>query len=73
MGSAPCIPTPASKTAASDQAELLKAMLGRLNICSKEYLIRQYDHEVKGGSVVKPLTGVKRDGPSDAAVIRPIL
>lgn len=37
-----------------DQAELLKAMLGRLNICSKEYLIRQYDHEVKGGSVVKP-------------------
>ena len=56
-----------------DQAELLKAMLGRLNICSKEYLIRQYDHEVKGGSVVKPLTGVKRDGPSDAGVIRPIL
>ena len=48
-------------------------MLGRLNICSKEYLIRQYDHEVKGGSVVKPLTGVKRDGPSDAGVIRPIL
>ena len=56
-----------------DQAELVKAMLGRLNICSKEYLIRQYDHEVKGGSVVKPLTGVKRDGPSDAGVIRPIL
>ena len=48
-------------------------MLGRLKICSKEYLIRQYDHEVKGGSVVKPLTGVKRDGPSDAGVIRPIL
>lgn len=53
--------------------DLLKAMLGRLNICSKEYLIRQYDHEVRGGSVVKPLTGVKRDGPSDAGVLRPIL
>ncbi|MFQ9491844.1 MAG: hypothetical protein ACLR0N_13695 [Bilophila wadsworthia] len=39
----------------------------------REHLIRQYDHEVKGGSVVKPLTGVKRDGPSDAGVIRPIL
>ncbi len=56
-----------------DQSALLKNMLGRLNICSKEYLIRQYDHEVRGGSVVKPLTGVKRDGPSDAGVIRPVL
>ncbi|MDR1685925.1 MAG: phosphoribosylformylglycinamidine synthase [Desulfovibrio sp.] len=53
--------------------ELLLSMLGRLNICSKEYLIRQYDHEVKGGSVIKPLTGVRRDGPSDAAVLRPVL
>ncbi|MDO9097681.1 MAG: AIR synthase-related protein, partial [Candidatus Methanoperedens sp.] len=48
----------------------LKNLLSRLNICSKEYVIRQYDHEVQGGSVVKPLTG---DGPSDAAVIRPLL
>ncbi len=56
-----------------DHGALLRAMLGRLNICSKEYLIRQYDHEVRGGSVVKPLTGVRRDGPSDAAVIRPVL
>lgn len=56
-----------------DQKALLLAMLGRLNICSKEYLIRQYDHEVKGGSVVKPLVGVKRDGPGDAAVLRPLL
>lgn len=55
------------------QAEFLKTMLGTLNICSKEYIIRQYDHEVKGGSVVKPLVGVKRDGPADAAVVRPLL
>lgn len=53
--------------------EELKTLLGRLNICSKEYVVRQYDHEVQGGSVVKPLTGVKNDGPSDAAVIRPVL
>ncbi len=51
----------------------LKAMLGRYNICSKEYVVRQYDHEVQGGSVVKPLTGAMNDGPSDAAVIRPDL
>ena len=48
-------------------------MLSRLNICSKESVVRQYDHEVQGGSVVKPLTGVVNDGPSDAAVIRPLL
>ncbi|NCC24305.1 MAG: phosphoribosylformylglycinamidine synthase [Deltaproteobacteria bacterium] len=56
-----------------DREALLQRMLSRLNICSREYLIRQYDHEVQGGSVIKPLVGVRRDGPSDAAVVRPIL
>ncbi|MBU1247556.1 MAG: phosphoribosylformylglycinamidine synthase, partial [Proteobacteria bacterium] len=56
-----------------DQGALLKRMLGRLNICSKEYVIRQYDHEVKGRSAVKPLVGVLHDGPADAGVIRPQL
>jgi phosphoribosylformylglycinamidine synthase len=59
--------------AVPDQAGLLKRMLGRLNICSKEYMIRQYDHEVKGASVVKPLVGALRDGPADAAVMRPVI
>jgi len=36
-------------------------------------VIRQYDHEVQGGSVVKPLTGAANDGPSDAAVVMPLL
>jgi phosphoribosylformylglycinamidine synthase len=53
-----------------DLEATLKTLLSRLNICSKEYVIRQYDHEVQAGSVIKPLTG---DGPSDAAVIRPLL
>jgi phosphoribosylformylglycinamidine synthase subunit PurSL len=48
-------------------------LLARLNICSKERVVRQYDHEVQGGSVVKPLVGASNDGPSDAAVIRPDL
>ncbi|MBN2344531.1 MAG: phosphoribosylformylglycinamidine synthase [Deltaproteobacteria bacterium] len=51
----------------------LAKMLGRLDICSKEYWVRQYDHEVQGGAVVKPLCGAEHDGPSDAAVVRPIL
>lgn len=56
-----------------DLGKELKGLLGSLNICSKEYVVRQYDHEVQGASVVKPLTGVANDGPSDAAVIRPVL
>ena len=51
----------------------LKRLLGSLNICSKESVVRRYDHEVQGGSVVKPFTGVANDGPSDAAVVRPVL
>lgn len=57
----------------NDKAEFLLKMLGRLNICSKENIVRQYDHEVKGGSVVKPFVGKKQDAPADAAVLRPVL
>lgn len=48
-------------------------LLSHPNIASKEWIIRQYDHEVQGGSVVKPLVGIDGGGPSDAAVIRPVL
>lgn len=50
----------------------LKAVLGALNVCSKESLVRMYDHEVQGGSVLKPFQGAAHDGPGDAAVIRPV-
>ena len=53
--------------------DALCGVLGRWNVCSKEYVVRQYDHEVQGGSVVKPLTGKKNDGPSDAGIMRPVL
>jgi len=56
-----------------DLGQMLHRLLGHYNIASKEWVIRQYDHEVQGGSVVKPLVGVANDGPSDAAVIRPLL
>ncbi len=51
----------------------LVEMVGRLNLCSKEYVVRQYDHEVQGGSIIKPLVGVKEDVQSDAVVMRPVL
>lgn len=59
--------------APSDYAGLLKALLARPNLASKEWIVRQYDHEVQAGSVIKPLVGRERDIPSDAAVIRPVL
>ncbi len=57
---------------ALDPGKTLHQLLGRYNICSKESVIRQYDHEVQGGSVLKPLTGADNDGPSDAAVFKPL-
>jgi phosphoribosylformylglycinamidine synthase subunit PurSL len=52
---------------------VLLDMLRRPNICSKEWIARQYDHEVQGTSVIKPLMGAGRDVTSDAAVLRPVL
>ena len=61
---------------ANSKPELQKVLIDILKsytVCSKETVIRQYDHEVQGGSVVKPLTGAHNDGPSDAAVVTPVL
>ncbi|WP_321371125.1 phosphoribosylformylglycinamidine synthase subunit PurS [uncultured Desulfuromusa sp.] len=57
----------------ADLGQELKQLLSRLNICSKESVVRRYDHEVQAGTVIKPLLGVTNDGPSDAAVFRPLL
>ncbi|MDO8536288.1 MAG: phosphoribosylformylglycinamidine synthase subunit PurL [Candidatus Omnitrophota bacterium] len=51
----------------------LLSLFSNPNIASKEWIIRQYDHEVQGGSVLKPLQGVNNDGPGDASITRPVL
>src|SRR5205823_7101702 len=56
-----------------DFNDTLKRILASYNVCSKEWIVRQYDHEVQGGSVLKPLVGAADDGPGDAAVIMPVL
>lgn len=56
----------------ADLATTLAGVLARPNVASKEWVIRQYDHEVQAGSIIKPLVGVTHDGPSDAAVVAPI-
>ncbi|MCP4362311.1 MAG: phosphoribosylformylglycinamidine synthase subunit PurL [Chloroflexi bacterium] len=52
-------------------AKALLKLLAHPDIRSKEGVIRQYDHEVQGGTAVKPLTGLHNHGPSDAAVLIP--
>jgi phosphoribosylformylglycinamidine synthase len=65
-------PQPAWKVS-GDFKQLLLSSLSHPNIASKHWIIRQYDHEVQGGSVIKPLIGPLQIGPSDAAVLRPKL
>ena len=64
--------SPRMESAGFSRDALFK-LLGHPNIASKHWIIRQYDHEVQGGSAVKPLVGPRQDGPSDAAVLRPKL
>ena len=68
----PVFKEPRPKTGKNMTGELLK-LFKNWNIASKEWIIRQYDHEVQGGSVIKPLQGVDGGGPGDASVTRPVL
>ncbi len=64
------IPVRPGPTPSIDQS--LIALLSHPNIASKHWIIRQYDHEVQGRSVILPLVGPEGIGPSDAAVILPV-
>ncbi len=66
--------TPTSVEPAHDHdlADSLLALLATPTLRSKEDVVRTYDHEVQGGTVVKPFVGPRLDGPSDAAVLRPL-
>ncbi|WP_168566599.1 phosphoribosylformylglycinamidine synthase subunit PurL [Crateriforma spongiae] len=58
---------------ADQHRQTLLDILASPNVASKHAIVRQYDHEVQGGSVIKPFVGPLCDGPSDAAVLRPLL
>ena len=58
--------------ARKDYSQTVLDILAAPNVASKEWIVRQYDHEVQGGSVIKPLVG-PGGGPGDAAVVRPVL
>jgi phosphoribosylformylglycinamidine synthase len=72
-GSAPLPPRGGGAGGGGACNDILHRILSSWNVCSKEWIIRQYDHEVQGGSVIKPLVGVRDDGPGDASVVLPVL
>jgi phosphoribosylformylglycinamidine synthase len=57
----------------SDLGRVVLDLLAHPNIASKKWIVNQYDHEVQGGSVIKPFVGLDQRGPSDACVFRPRL
>ena len=59
---------PAKRTSLTDD---LLDLLRRPGTRSNENVVRRYDHEVQGGTVVKPFVGIAATGPSDAAVLSP--
>ncbi len=67
-------PTPLPAPAPAPAPDAARALLGLLAhpaIASKETVVRLYDHEVQGATVVRPFTGILHDGPSDASVLKP--
>lgn len=56
----------------ADLNETLLHLLSHPSVASKEAIVRGYDHEVRGGTLVRPFTGPQMDGPSDAAVLKPL-
>lgn len=67
------LPTPqrgaAAAPACADPASVLLALLAHPNISSKEHIIRRYDHEIRGATVVRPLVGEGHDGHADGVVL----
>lgn len=59
-------------TSAPHLKDALIAILRHPSVASKHWIIRQYDHEVRGNTVIKPLVGPGGRGPGDAAVIEPV-
>ena len=65
--------TPSAPTSPNtDARQMLLRMLSFPSVASKERIVRTYDHEVRGGTLVRPFTGPQMDGPADAAVLKPM-
>ncbi len=66
------LPTPrrdvATPPSCVDHAGALLALLAHPNLRSREAVVRRYDHEILGATVVRPLVGTHADGHADGVV-----
>lgn len=65
-------PTPRDIVTPDIDADLVLTLLRHPDVASKEDIVRRYDHEVRGGTVIRPFVGPEADGPADAAVLKPL-
>ncbi len=65
-------PAPVVVTSPEIDAATVLGLLAHPDVASKEDVVRRYDHEVRGGTVVRPYVGPQADGPADAAVLKPL-
>lgn len=61
---------PAVPRGGAEATALLRRVLADFAVCSREPVIREYDHQVQGNTVLTPLAGATGDAPQDAAVMR---
>ena len=72
------LPTPSGREGEvfpdiDSDADAILQMLSDPNVASKEWAVRQYDHEVRAATVVHPMVGpLNETGPGDASVLRPV-
>lgn len=59
--------------APADWPGMYKKVMSHLNVCSKEPIVRLYDHGVQGTNALPPFNGVHGDGPNDAVILNPLL
>ncbi len=65
-------PSPLNREAAGSLEKALAALLAHPTVASKHWIIRQYDHEVRGATAIKPLVGPSGSGPGDGSVLLPV-
>ena len=51
----------------------VKKLISNPEVSSKDWVIRQYDHEVRGATAIKPIQGkIGKEVPGDSSVLKPV-
>ena len=57
----------------ADLEKTILDLVSQPEVASKDWVIRQYDHEVRGKTALKPIQGpIGKDVPGDSSVLKPV-